>query len=59
MALAGGRRMRTEEEIRRRIKTLNELRKEFNELRDFKSAMVCVERIEMLEWVIESEASNV
>lgn len=50
--------MRTEEEIRRRIKTLNELRKEFNELRDFKSAMFCVERIEMLEWVLESEATN-
>ena len=50
--------MRTEEEIRRRIKTLNELRKEFNELRDFKSAMVCVERMEMLEWVLESEGNN-
>ena len=50
--------MKTEQEIKDKIKILDGIRKEFNELRDFKSAMVCVERIEMLEWVLESEATN-
>lgn len=44
--------MRTEEEIREKIKTLDELRKEFANLGCIKEALHCVGKIELLEWVI-------
>ena len=50
--------MRTEEEIKERIKTLDELRKEFISLNCIQEALTCVKKIEMLEWVLESKANN-
>ena len=52
MALTGGRRMRTEEEIREKIEQYYELPAEFI-LKDFNIGFICA-----LRWVLESEVNN-
>lgn len=47
--------MKTEQEIKDKIKTLEELRKEFADLGCIKEALLCVGKIELLEWVINND----
>lgn len=50
--------MKTEQEIKDKIKIFDDLRKEFANLGCIKEALSFVGKIELLEWVIESEATN-
>lgn len=47
--------MKTEQEIKDKIKILEELRKEYADLGYINSALVCNGKIELLEWVINND----
>ena len=51
--------MRTESEIKERIRLLNEVRENFIERNMTECAKKCVGKILLLEWVLEREGSDV